>query len=69
MQGQLDRALAIARALDVPPGISVHPIADSGIAPMKPLRHLPGAMFYEAKRRRNERRAARAASRAASHAA
>jgi hypothetical protein len=69
MQGQMDRALAIARRLDVPEGISVHPIADAGIAPMKPLRRLPGALFYEAKRRRNERRAARVSRQSASHAA
>ena len=65
MQGQMDRALAIARRLEVPEGVSVHPIADAGIAPMKPLRRLPGALLYEAKRRRNERRAARTRARAA----
>ena len=59
-QGQRDRAIAIARQLDVPDGVSVHAVSDAGAAALKPLRKLSGALFYEAKRRKNQRRAARA---------
>ena len=65
-QGQHDRALAIARQLEVPHGVSLHALPDAGAPSLKPLRKLSGALFYEAKRRKNQRRAARArASRAA----
>ena len=56
---QQERALAIARRLEVPDGVSVHAVADAGSPALKPLRALAGSLVYEAKRRKRERRARR----------
>jgi hypothetical protein len=59
INSQRDRAVAIARQVEVPDGVAVHAFADASDPTIKPLRKLAGALFYEAKRRKNQRRAAK----------
>ena len=59
IDNQRKRAEAIARQVEVPDDVAVYAFGDAGDPVLKPIRRLAGALFYESKRRRNQRRAAK----------